>query len=92
MDVNININLTPAEARRVMGLPDLEPLQKAALAKVEQKIMEQAEQISPDALFNTWFAGGSGGLDIFRDMARGVLSQGTTKERGATKSKEANTE
>jgi Family of unknown function (DUF6489) len=92
MDVSININLTPVEARQLIGLPDVDPLQRAMLANIEQKMMEQTEKFSPDALFNTWFSGGSGGFDIFRDMAQGVLSQGLTKEKSRIKSKQANTE
>jgi hypothetical protein len=92
MDVNLHINLTPVEARQLMGLPDVAPLQTAMLARVEQKMMEQTEKFSPDALFNSWFSGGSGGFDMLRDMAQGVLSQGLVTEKAKVKSKPANTE
>ena len=83
MDVTVNIKLTPAEARQLMGLPDVQALQQAVLAKVEQKIMEQAEKLSADGLLSTWFAGGAGAIDMFRDMARGVISQVATRDQVA---------
>jgi hypothetical protein len=92
MDVTVNIKPTPAEARQLMGLPDVEPLQVAVLAKVEQRIMEQAEKLSADGLLNTWFASGTGAIDIFRGMARGVLSQGATRDQVAAEPKAASRE
>ena len=87
MDVTVNIKLTPAEARQLMGLPDVQPLQEAALAKVGQKIVEQTENLSLDGLFNSWFAGSAGAIDMFRDMARGALSQDATRGKDADKPK-----
>jgi hypothetical protein len=48
MDVTINVNLTPKEARELMGLPDLGPLQDEALAEIRRRVMAQAENISAD--------------------------------------------
>jgi hypothetical protein len=39
MDVTINVNLTPKEARELMGLPDLQPLQDEALAEIRRRVM-----------------------------------------------------
>ena len=74
MDVTINVKLTPTEARQLMGLPDVQPLQAAMLAKIEQTMVEQASKISADSLLNTWFTTGPCAIDMFRDMAREVLS------------------
>lgn len=89
MDVSVNIDLTPVEARQLMGLPDVEPLQKAVLAKLEQKMMEQAEKFSAGPLLNSWIAGSSKGFDVFRDMAQGVFSQGVNKENPKENPKES---
>ena len=76
MDVTININLTPVEARQLAGLPDVQPLQQAALLKIEQKLLAQAEAFSVDGLLNSWLGGGNGpAIDMFRDVVR-VFSQG----------------
>lgn len=60
MNVTIDVDLTPAEARELMGLPDVKPLHDAAMARVEQSVMAQAEKLSVEGLMNTWFAGNPG--------------------------------
>lgn len=75
MDVTINVNLTPKEARELMGLPDLRPLQEEALVEIRRKVMAQAESISGDGLLKTWFVGSSSAFDILRDMTHGMLSR-----------------
>lgn len=87
MDVTITIKVTPAEARQLVGLPDLQPMQDAALAKIQQRILEEAEKFSPDGLFNTWFSGSSGAVDMFRDMTRGILSPVAPRDKSEAKSK-----
>lgn len=75
MDVTINVNLTPKEARELMGLPDLQPLQDEALAEIRRRVMAQAEKISADGLLKSWFMGSSGAFEIFRNMTDSMLSQ-----------------
>ena len=74
MDVTINVNLTPKEARELMGLADLRPLQEEALAGIRRSVMAQAEHISADGLLKTWFMGSSSAFDILRDVTHGMLS------------------
>ena len=86
MDVTINLNLTPAEARQLMGLPDVQRLQDAALAKMQDKIMAQAEAFSTDGLLNTWFGGGANSaMESLREVIGGALSQGLTGAKAITK-------
>jgi hypothetical protein len=76
MNVTINVDLTPSEARELMGLPDVKPLHDVAMAKIEQRVMAQAEKFSADGLMNTWFAGSPRAAELFSDMVGGLLSQG----------------
>jgi len=75
MDVTINVNLTPKEARELMGLPDLQPLQDEALAEIRRRVMAQVENISADGLLKSWFMGSSSAFEIFRNMTDSMLSQ-----------------
>ena len=93
MDVTITINLTPAEARELMGLPDVQPLQNAALARMREKVMAQADAFSADGLLNMWLGGNSNSaMDAVRDAIGGILSQGLAKSRTTSKAKEAGRE
>ena len=88
MDITISLNLTPAEARQVMGLPDVKPLQDAALAKMQDKIMAQAEAFSAEGLLNTWFGGSTNSaMDSFRNVISGALAQGLPGSLTTTKGK-----
>jgi hypothetical protein len=37
-----------------MGLPDVEPMQKAAMAEIEKRMMTELERFSPETLFKAW--------------------------------------
>jgi hypothetical protein len=54
MKVTINIDCTPLEARQAMGLPDVEPMQKAVLADIEKRMLAEIERYSPESLFKAW--------------------------------------
>jgi hypothetical protein len=56
MKVTIEIDCTPIEARQFFGFPNVEPLQTAMMAKLEKRMLEEAERFSPDALIKAWFA------------------------------------
>ena len=54
MKITVDIDCTPAEARQFMGLPDVQPLQKAAMAEIERRMMSELERFSPEALLKAW--------------------------------------
>jgi hypothetical protein len=85
MNATLNVDLTPSEARELMGLPDVKRLQDAAMARIEQKVMAQADNFSADGLMNTWFAGNPKGAEMLGDMVSGLFSQGRTREKPAPK-------
>jgi Family of unknown function (DUF6489) len=60
MNETINVELTPSEARELVGLPDVKPFHNAALARVEQSVMAQADKFSAAGPMDTWFAGSPG--------------------------------
>ena len=54
MKITVDIDCTPVEARQFMGLPDFEPMQKAAMAEIEKKMLAELQKFSPETLFKTW--------------------------------------
>ena len=48
MKITVNVDCTPLEARQFMGLPDVEPMQKAAMAEIEKRMMAELERFSPE--------------------------------------------
>lgn len=55
MKVQIEIDCTPFEAREFLGLPDVTPIQTAVMEKLQQQMMSNIEQVSPEALLQSWF-------------------------------------
>ena len=54
MKITVDVDCTPAEARQFMGLPDVQPMQKAAMAEIERRMMSELERFSPEALMKAW--------------------------------------
>ena len=76
MDVTINLNLTPAEARQLMGLPDVKRVQDAALATMQDRIVAHAATFPAEGLLDTWFGGKANvAMEAFRNLVDGTLSQ-----------------
>ena len=55
MKITVDVDLTPEEARRFLGLPDLEPMQQAILKDVQERLQKNIARVDPDALMKTWF-------------------------------------
>lgn len=68
MKFTINVDCTPVEARQLLGLPDVEPIQKAVLAEMERRMMVEMERFSPEGMLKTWFAAVPASQEMMRDM------------------------
>jgi Family of unknown function (DUF6489) len=54
MKVNFDIECTPEEARRFMGLPDLAPMQERMMKELEERMAENLRALDPETLVKTW--------------------------------------
>ena len=54
MKVTFNIDCTPEEARRFMGLPDVTPLQDKMMEELEKKMQENVRSLDPETFIKTW--------------------------------------
>ena len=62
MKITIDIDCTPQEARAFFGLPNVEPMQEALLAQMQERLAQHLAAIEPDALLRAWLPGGIKGL------------------------------
>jgi hypothetical protein len=83
MKVNIEIDCTPEEARQFMGLPDVQPMQNAMMDKLQQKMSENIEKFSPEAILQNWFTFDPKMTERFQDMFVNMagLGMGRTKDK-----------
>ncbi len=58
MKITVNIECTPEEARRFLGLPDLAPMQEAVVARLQERVLDAVDAAGgaagPEALLKAW--------------------------------------
>ncbi|MBU0654328.1 MAG: hypothetical protein KJ914_04245 [Gammaproteobacteria bacterium] len=51
MNVHINVEMTPEELRRLMGLPDVQEFNQKVMEQMLKKLQEGAEGFDPSGIF-----------------------------------------
>lgn len=72
MKVTMNIDCTPEEARRFLGLPDVAPMQDAVLKELQERMLENIARLDPETMMRSWF-GGAG--SSWEEMQKAFWSQ-----------------
>jgi hypothetical protein len=77
--MKINIEMTPEEARKMMGFPDLEPIQNAMMAKMQEQMEEYFASMSdPEVLFSKLMPMGIQAMEtyqnFYREMAKASMN------------------
>jgi hypothetical protein len=68
MNVKIEIDCTPAEARTFLGLPNVEPLNDHMVAELQRRMDANIAALAPEELMKTWTAFGVQATDQFRQL------------------------
>lgn len=55
MKVKFDIECTPEEARRFLGLPDVVPMQEALMREIESRMLDNIRNLDPETMVKTWF-------------------------------------
>ncbi len=55
MKVTIEVDCTPLEARQFLGFPDVQPMQKAMMDNMQDKMISNMDKFTPEALLQSWF-------------------------------------
>jgi hypothetical protein len=66
MKVRIEIDMTPDEARRTMGLPDITALQEKLVQQMERRLTAALDTSDPEAMLKAWFPMSSQGFEQFQ--------------------------
>ena len=72
MKVEFEIDCTPEEARRFLGLPDVAPMQEKMMKELEARMAENIRSMDPESFIKTWFPAG---LQSMQDMQKMFWSQ-----------------
>jgi len=63
MKINIELDMTPDEARRLLGWPDLAPLQTEFLEEMRKRMKSALDAFEPEAVLKTWMPLGTQGFE-----------------------------
>lgn len=89
MKLNIDIDLTAEEARKVIGLPEIEHMQQEMLEKIKEKMFASIDEMSePDMLMKRFMPAGIQGMEQFQKFLSAFAQASDDKESGSVKSKE----
>jgi len=81
MKVRIDIDCTPEEARAFFGLPDVQPMQQALMAQLEERMSNALNAMDPETMMKTWLPAGIQGFEQLQKMFWGQMSAAMGKDR-----------
>jgi len=83
MKVNIEIDMTPQEARAFMGLPDVAPMQGKMLEEMQARMKAAFDANDPDAMMRAWMpVGGPEAFQKFQKLMWDTASAAMGKKDG----------
>ena len=68
MKITMDIECTPEEARRLMGLPDMAPIHDIYLDKLKETMSQGLTPETVDQMIRTWTPMGEVGMNAWRQM------------------------
>ena len=66
MKINIELDMSPEEARRLMGLPDVTALQNEMLDQMRKRMKTAVDTSDPEAMLRAWMPMGAEGFEQFQ--------------------------
>ena len=85
MKINIDIDCTPQEVRAFLGLPRVEAMQDALVAKLHERLAKSLDAMDPEALMKLWLPGGVQGLAQMQERFWSQLMSGMAGAAGSGK-------
>jgi len=79
MKMTVEVDCTPEEARRFLGLPDVTALNDSLVAEMQKRAAANMAMLSPDELMKSWTAFGVGAQDQFRRLMEAGLGAASGK-------------
>ena len=80
MKMTIEVDCSPEEARRFLGLPDVSTLNDHLVGEMKKRIDANMSMISPDELMKNWMSFGAGAQEQFRKLMDVGLSAAAPKK------------
>ena len=82
MKIEIDIDCTPDEARRFLGLPDVAPMQDALVEELRRRMFANLESMDPETMMKTWLPLGMQGLETMQKAFWTQMNKAMTEAQG----------
>ena len=86
MKIKIEVDCTPQEARHFLGLPDVEPLQRAMMDHMQDQMTGAMNIMDPETLVKSWFPLGQQGIEQFQRLMFGAAKAAASGMAGVDRS------
>lgn len=87
MKVTFDIDCTPEEARKFLGLPDVAPMQEAMMKELQAKMQDNVKAMDPETMMKTWFPMAVQNMTDMQKMFWGQMGVDMNSDAGDQKSK-----
>jgi hypothetical protein len=67
MKIKVDIDCTPEEARALLGLPDVAPMQERLMGDLEAQLRANLKAMDPEAMIKTWLPATLAGFEQLRE-------------------------
>jgi hypothetical protein len=85
MKFHIDVECTPEEARLVLGLPDVRPIQEMMMKEMEDRMRKGLSAMDPEQLMKLWMPSSLEGWEqmqkLFWNQFGGALRQAATERK-----------
>jgi hypothetical protein len=82
MHVKVDVDITPEEVRRLMGLPDVHGFQQEIMDRIKQQMLAGAEGYDPLTLFRPFLEQTASSMESFQKLFGGLMSAGSGAGKG----------
>ncbi len=80
MKINIEMDMTAEEARKLMGLPDVTKLQDKMMAEMQKRVSAALDTSDPEAMMKAWMPLGGQGFEQFHRFLWDSARKATVKK------------
>lgn len=80
MKISLDVDCTAEEARKFLGLPDLEPLQETLLKEVQERLTANIKAMDPKAMLETWLPATLKGFEQLQEAFLSRMAGGGKKK------------
>ncbi|MGH1463221.1 MAG: DUF6489 family protein [Neptuniibacter sp.] len=76
MKFKIDIDMSPEELRKVLGLPDVQKFQQDMMDKITEQMEAGVEGYDPLTLFKPYLSSGLGSMEALQKIMMGLMTSG----------------